>query len=103
VVPVIDLGQRLGQPARPTDLDDMLVVVDATRHRWALHVGPHVDLVTIEVDDVRELDLEAAPYSSGVITMADGLVAIYDVDAFLSSDEVIAVDELLARHERAVP
>jgi purine-binding chemotaxis protein CheW len=80
IVPVLDLRARLGLPPRPARADDRLVLARAPR------------LVALPVDEVLgTLDLPTAAGEllpdAGVALLPDGLVAVYDLDAFLSADE----------------
>jgi len=83
---VLDLARRLGAGAAPARLDDKLVVVQRARGRLVLHVEPEVAVVALEPGDVRPGDVDGlAPL--GVAVLADGLVVVHDVDAFLSATE----------------
>ncbi len=89
VVPVVDLRRRLGLARRPFALTARFLVARAGRRRLALAVD--------EVAGVREVDVGAvvAPaavlpglrHLKGIVALADGLLLIQDLDAFLSLDE----------------
>lgn len=97
LVPVVDLGRRFnGQPLNP-DLHHMLVIVDTTHRRLALHVERSVDLVSVDTAGVRHGDVAEAPYAEGVAVLPDELVVIYDIEAFLSAQESFELDEAVCR------
>lgn len=80
IVPVLDLRARLGLAPRAPRADDGLVLARAPR------------LVALPVDEVLgTLELPTAAGEllpdAGVALLPDGLVAVYDLDAFLSADE----------------
>jgi len=89
VVPVVDVRRRLGLAPRGFALTARFLVARAGRRRLALAVD--------EVASVREVDAGAvvAPaavlaglrHLKGIVALADGLLLIQDIDAFLSLDE----------------
>jgi purine-binding chemotaxis protein CheW len=97
VLPVLSLRRRFGLPERPIDPKDHFVMV--------LSAGRTVVLVVDDVAGVVESSegelIDAAriapqlEYVRGVIRMSDGLVAIQDLDAFLSSEERCALEEAM--------
>jgi purine-binding chemotaxis protein CheW len=93
-VPVLDLDARLGLPAREHGPDARLLLARTSRRRVALVVD--------DVDGVIEVPaIEPAPEATpapvaGTAVLPDGLLVIYDVDAFLSPEEDEAVAAALA-------
>jgi purine-binding chemotaxis protein CheW len=91
VVPVVDIGRRLGLTARASALTARLLVARAGRRRLALPVD--------EVTGVKEVDAHAvAPAAAvlpglrhlkGIVALTDGLLLIQDLDALLSLDEEV--------------
>ena len=89
VVPVVDVRRRLGLAPRGYALTARLLVARAGGRRLALPVD--------EVTGVREVDAGAvaAPaavlpglrHLKGIAALADGLLLIQDLEAFLSLDE----------------
>ncbi len=89
VVPVVDARRRLGLAPRGLALTARLLVARAGRTRLALPVD--------EVASVREVDagevatpaavLPGLRHLKGIVALADGLLLIQDLDAFLSLDE----------------
>nr|WP_320114026.1 chemotaxis protein CheW [uncultured Desulfuromonas sp.] len=89
VVPVVDLRQRFGMDQRPITLTDQLIIV-----RWAERV------LALKIDSVREVCLcpeetltssdaifPHLPFLDGVVTSADGLILIHDLDQLLSESD----------------
>ena len=100
-VPVLDLRVRFGLPGRPVRPSDRMVVVEAAGRRLALRVDRVVDLASVAAADV---DVEAHPLTgsgltAGVARLPDGLLVICDLDAFLSADDVVALDLALAARD----
>jgi purine-binding chemotaxis protein CheW len=98
IVPVYDLRRRFGLPARRLRATDQFVLARAGARA-----------VVVVVDRVSTIDCCAAeawtaagdlvPGMScvaGVVKLADGLVVIHDLDAFLSPGEEDALDAALA-------
>jgi purine-binding chemotaxis protein CheW len=89
VVPVVDVRHRLGLAPRGFALTARFLVARAGRRRLALAVD--------EVAGVSEVDAGAVAvpaavlpglrHLKGIVTLADGLLLIQDLDAFLSLDE----------------
>lgn len=99
VLPVLDVRQRFGLPARPIAPSDCFLLARAARRTVVLPVDgaagvierPHEDLVpSAEILN----GLERFP---GVLRLEDGLVLIHDLDSFLSLDEADALNG--AMHE----
>jgi purine-binding chemotaxis protein CheW len=80
VVPVLDLGQRLGDPPHALSADAQLVLARTARRAVALPVDEALGVVA------PALEAASGPLA-GVATAADGLLAVYDLDAFLSAGE----------------
>lgn len=98
-VPVLDLRVQFGLPGRPVRPSDRLVVVDAAGRRLALRVDRVVDLVPVAAADVDAHPLAGAGVTAGVARLPDGLLVICDLEAFLSADDVVALDLALAARD----
>jgi purine-binding chemotaxis protein CheW len=90
----VDLRARLGHAPRPPGRDDHFLVVRSARRDVALVVD-RVD--TTEPLDERRVWPAPTPaqHLAGVVTLADGLLLIEDLDAALSLDEERAIDASL--------
>jgi purine-binding chemotaxis protein CheW len=98
IVPVLNLRRFFCRPERDLDLDDRLIILQAKAR-----------LVAFPADDVNGV-LECPERSmtaggavlpevtslEGVMVLKDGMVLIYDLDRFLSSEEVGAFPQHLS-------
>ncbi len=89
VVPVFDLRRRLGCPAREPALTDHLLVARAGARRVALPVDEVLGVLAVDAAAITPPDavLPAPERLAGIVTLADGLVFIHDLEAFLTADE----------------
>jgi purine-binding chemotaxis protein CheW len=89
VVPVVDVRARFGVPRVPLDPSQHFAIVRIGARRVALRVDRVETLVTIDTSRIApaQASLPSAQHVAGVATLDDGLVVIYDVDAFLSQTE----------------
>jgi purine-binding chemotaxis protein CheW len=94
VVAVLDIRQRFGLPAKAAEHTDHLVLAWAGPRHVALRVDRVVAIHTVSPDQVEPTDglTAAAPYVAGVAKLADGLLLIHDLRAFLSQAEAQALD-----------
>lgn len=98
VVGIVDVRARLGMPARPLDPDQFLVLVTAGSRTLAIRVDEVDDLVELAESDVSEQGAlsPALRRLAGLAARPDGVLAIYDVEAFVSQAEAEALDAALA-------
>jgi purine-binding chemotaxis protein CheW len=98
VMPVFDVRRRFGLAAREVELSDHFVVVRAKRRSAVLHVDRVLDLADVDDDALSSLagQVPSSPYVAGVVTLADGLAVIHDVDTFLSRAEEESLDAALS-------
>lgn len=98
IIPMIDTRAHLGLPSRPPLLSDCLAVVDAGGRTVALLADSAIDVVTITQHDIEVADGGAPPAVAvhGVIVLPDALAVVVDLDAFLSTQETVALDEAIA-------
>jgi purine-binding chemotaxis protein CheW len=80
VLPVLDLGVRLGEAPHPLGPAAQLVLARTARRRVALPVDESLGVVS------EPLRGASAPLA-GVARLPDGLLAVYDLDAFLAAGE----------------
>src|SRR6185503_17357567 len=99
VTPVIDLAARLGLGRTPLTSRTCLILVHADYQGDSLPIGLMVEAVR-EVIDVRAEDVQPAPdfgprirldYLAGLARSADGFTVLFDVDRFLSAEELLEV------------
>jgi purine-binding chemotaxis protein CheW len=95
VMPVLDLRVRFGEPSRPMELTDHLIVVRARRRLLALWIdqvngfAASADVSLTAADGLIAGDRSLA----GVASSAAGLAMIHDLDAFIEQCEADAVFE----------
>lgn len=93
-VAVLDLDLRLGRPARDRGVADMLVLVRTPRRRVALPVDDVLGVV--EVDRAAVGPAASPGPIGGVAALDDGVLLIFDVNAFLSAADDAALEAVLA-------
>ena len=97
VTPVLDLRARFGLPPRPVSPDDHLVLAMAGDRPVALRVDRATDVATVSDEAITAAapDDPATRHLAGVARLADGLVLIGDLAAFLSQGERAAMERAL--------
>jgi purine-binding chemotaxis protein CheW len=95
VVPVISFHVRIGLQDRPTLIDDRFIIAKVPGRIIALRV----DEVTDIIENGENQFLKAEAISSdleihGIVRSKDGLIMIYNLEKFLSSDEISFLDSL---------
>jgi len=102
IIPVLDIHRRFGFPPRGYGLAAHLLVARTSRRTLALPVD--------EVLGVREVAAAAAVpadtvlpgigHVAGIVALADGLLFIQDLEAFLSLEEEQRLGEALETRDR---
>jgi purine-binding chemotaxis protein CheW len=97
IVPVVDVRARFGAPARALDPSQHFILVRLGARLVALRVDRIETLLAIDDVAFRRDDpvVRASAHVHGVVTLDDGLIVIYDVEAFLTQDEATALAPLL--------
>ena len=95
VIPVLNMHVRIGLPDRPTRVEDRFIIADVKNRVLALRV----DEVTEIIENAENQYLDAESISSdleihGIIKSKDGLILIYNLETFLSSEDFDFLDEL---------
>ena len=97
VIPVLDLRRRLGLVPLGYGTDACLVVARAGSRVVAIVADEVIDVARLDVGKVSALTTvfpgDAAV--SGLVALADGLLLIVDLEAFLTVDEARRLDEAL--------
>ncbi|WP_037495799.1 chemotaxis protein CheW [Solirubrobacter soli] len=98
IVPVLDLDVRIGRPGRDRGAAAQLVLARTSTRRVALPVD--------EVHGVIEVDAIGPPIErvpapmAGTAALPEGVLAIYDVDAFLTAADEEQLATALTGAER---
>jgi purine-binding chemotaxis protein CheW len=96
VVPVADVGRRLGLPRREVTPDQHFVLALAAGWSVALRVDQVLDLVRVRADAIDAVaQAPGAGHVAGVARTADGLVVIQDLAQLLSQEESRQLDAAL--------
>jgi purine-binding chemotaxis protein CheW len=95
VVPVMNLHVRTGLGDRPTKISDRFIITSASSRVVALRV----DEINEIIYNADEYFVNAETISSeldihGIIRSKDGLILIYDLETFLTGDEIFFLDLL---------
>jgi purine-binding chemotaxis protein CheW len=86
IVPVLDLDLRIGRPATDRGPSARLVLARTRMRRVALPVDDVLGVIAVDAALIGPpVERTAAPMA-GVAALPDGVLAIYDLDAFLSAD-----------------
>lgn len=98
VTPVLDLRARFRLPPREIALSDHLILASAGGRPVALRVDRALDVQTLDDDDLTPASTSEAAFAhlAGVARLADGLVLVSDLDAFLVQGEAEALATALA-------
>ena len=99
VLPVFDVRGRLGLPDRRLRASDHLLLAQAGARQVAVVVDSVEDTASYDPQDIVDPQslLAASPTISGVLKLADGLLLIHDLSAFLSpQDEQTLATALIA-------
>ena len=97
VLPVLDVRRRFGLPPRDYDLRSHLLVARTSRRTMAVPVDEVMGISEVAAGAVTPPDavLPGIGQLAGIVALADGLLFIHDLDAFLSLDEERQLTESL--------
>jgi chemotaxis signal transduction protein len=89
IVPVVDFRQRLHLPKRVWGPDTRLLLVHVAGLRVALPVDEVLGVSELELNNLHPAPLVRPDGSllEGVVSIGDGLVFLFDLDAVLSLEE----------------
>lgn len=100
IVPVMDIRMRLGFPPRAMGLSDQLIIARTPKR--------HMAFVADEISGVMEWEkadfvpaqavVAGVEFLGGVVKMQDGLVLVYDPEAFFLPEETELLDQLALDH-----
>lgn len=96
-IPVVDIRRRFGFPPRDYGITAHLLVARTSRRTLALPVDEVLGVSEVAEETVTLPDavLPGIGHVAGIVTLADGLLFIHDLDTFLSLDEEQRLTEAL--------
>ncbi len=102
VIPVLDIRLRFGLPPREYALAAHLLVARTSRRTLAMPVDEVLGVNEVAAETVTTPDavLPGIRHLAGIVALADGLLFIHDLDAFLSLDEEQRLTEALEEKKR---
>ena len=96
VIPVMDIREKLGMPSRAINVNDRFIITRSNAHTMALVVDT-IQAVT-EAGEMLTGNIDhfsAKINIDGISRSDEGLILIYDPDTFLSSTELIDLENAL--------
>ncbi|HEX5661572.1 MAG TPA: chemotaxis protein CheW [Polyangiales bacterium] len=94
-LPLVDLRLRFALPLRPLGVHEVFVIVSARGRRCALRADAARELVRVPRESVAPAPARSR-YAAGTAALADGLLVICELDAFLEEAELLELDAALA-------
>lgn len=99
VVPVMDIRQRLDLPPRPMTLSDQIIIARTRGRHIAFCVEAIIGVVEWDgVDFVAAQTLvPGVEFLDGVVRNQDGMILVYDPDAFFLPEEHLMLDQAIGQ------
>ena len=97
ILPVLDIRRRFGLPPREYGLANHLLVARTSRRTLAVPVDEVLGVkgVAAETTTAPDSVLPGIGHVSGIVALADGVLFIHDLEAFLSLDEEHRLSEAI--------
>lgn len=99
IIPVLNLRQRLNLPESEINLTHHFLIALTTKRKVALFIDAPQGL--IEIDQTLLVDTDhlssGIEQVQGVVKLDDGLVLIYNLEKFLSPDDIHLLNEALSQ------
>ncbi len=96
VLPMIDLGMKLGLPPLKDSKFDIILIVEVDGRRLGLKVSGVTELLDIEEESIQETpDFSSriqTAFVRGICHIEEELVILLDIDHLLSREEIEALD-----------
>jgi purine-binding chemotaxis protein CheW len=99
LVPVVDLGARIGLAPRAVTLSDAFVMVAVGNRPVLLVVDAATDVTDLSGDRIQDAEtlVPGSRYLRDVAGTSTGPLVIHDLDAFLSSADLAQLDHALTQ------
>ncbi len=99
VMPVLNIRKLFNLPEVGLTLSDQMIIARTSKRTVAILIDNAVGVIDCGHEDITAIE-ELFPgigYLKGVVKLKDGIAYIYHLDSFLSLDEEVALDRILAR------
>jgi purine-binding chemotaxis protein CheW len=100
IVPVLDLDLRIGRPTTDRGPSARLVLARTCSRRVALPVDDVLGVIAVDAALIGPPVEHTAAPMAGVAALPEGVLAIYDLDAFLSAQDEQALAAALTGASR---
>lgn len=97
VIPVVDIRRRFNLPSRDYGPDAHLLVARTSRRTLAVPVDQVLGVTEVPAENLTAPDavLPGIGHVAGIVTLADGLLFLHDLEGFLSLEEEHRLAEAL--------
>lgn len=99
LVPVVDLGARIGLAPRAVTLSDVFVMVEVGNRPVLLVLDAATDVTDLPGDRIQDADtlVPGSHYLRDIAGTPTGPLVIHDLEAFLSSADLAQLDHALTQ------
>jgi purine-binding chemotaxis protein CheW len=95
--PVYDLRKKLGFSPRDVEIEDHFIVTKTKEMAPVVQVDKVLDVINISNSNFADMNVDYYRNKEikGVVQLEDGLTLIYDLETFLSQEEINSLQESL--------
>ena len=95
VVPVVNMHVKIGLPDRPTRIEDRFIIANTNNRVIALRVDEVTEIIeNLENQYLNNIEAITSDLDiHGIIRSDDGLILIYNLETFLTSEDFDFLDE----------
>lgn len=95
LIPVINFRYRLNLPTYPIRACDYFIIVDTPVRKLALVIEDVGEVIRVSDSDLFPSSFIGGDHVSGIFRRDDGIILIYDLEALVSKQEEVIVQELV--------
>ncbi len=98
ILPIYDIRRRIGMPTKKPGIDDYLLILNIQERKVGIFTGKNMIVASENDEDLVNANeiLNSMPeYVESVIKYKEELVLVYDMDKFLSLDDLQTIDALI--------
>ena len=100
VLPVIDFRFRLGLNEKPLSVNDFFILAKTSKRKFIIMATKVWGMMEIpEQEIISFADLGSGLGMMGVTRRTDGIYYIYDLETFLTSEEEILLEKVIAPNQ----